>query len=103
VQSGRSIDNWINTDAFATAPDGRWGTSGAGIVEAPGLQSYDMSLAKRFLLTERFNLRLQADFFNAFNIANFTGLNTTVTSNAFGTLNSAYPPRNIQLGMKLEF
>jgi hypothetical protein len=103
VQSGRSIDNWINTDAFATAPDGRWGTSGAGIVEAPGLQSYDLSLAKRFLLTERFNLRLQADFFNAFNIANFTGLNTTVTSNAFGTLNSAYPPRNIQLGMKLEF
>jgi hypothetical protein len=103
VSSGRNINNWINTAAFATAPDGRWGTSGAGIVEGPGLQSYDLSLAKRFLLTERFNLRVQADFFNAFNIANFTGLNTTVTSNAFGTLNSAYPPRNIQLGMKLEF
>jgi hypothetical protein len=104
VPSGqRNIDNWINTAAFQTAPDGRWGTSGTGIVEGPGLQSYDLSMTKRFALTERFHLRLQADFFNAFNIANFTSLNTTVTSNSFGTLTSAYPPRNIQLGMKLEF
>jgi hypothetical protein len=60
-------------------------------------------MTKRFALTERFNLRLQGDFFNAFNVANFTSLNTTVTSNAFGTLTSAYPSRNVQLGMKLEF
>jgi hypothetical protein len=101
VSSGRDINNWINKAAFATAPAGRWGTSSTGIIEAPGLQSYDFSLAKHFALTERFDLRFQADFFNAFNIANFSGLNTTVTSTSFGTLSSAYPPRNIQLGLKL--
>ena len=67
------------------------------------MQSYDLSLAKRFPITERFNLRFQGDFYNAFNIANFSGLNTTITNSAFGTLSSAYPPRQIQLALKLNF
>src|SRR5215469_14418850 len=69
----------------------------------PGLQSYDMSLAKHFPIKERFNLRLQAEFFNAFNVANFSGLGVTITNTSFGTLSSAYPPRQIQLALKLAF
>ena len=85
------------------APAGRYGNLGINTVLGPGLQSYDMSLAKHFPITERFNLRLQADFFNAFNVANFTGLGVTITNNSFGTLSSAYPPRQIQLALKLAF
>jgi hypothetical protein len=103
VTSGQNVNNWLNKAAFAAAPTGRWGNSGMGIIEGPGLQSYDLSLAKHFSLTERFNLRLQSDFFNAFNVANFTGLNTTITSSSFGTISSAYPPRQIQLALKLAF
>lgn len=44
----------------------------------------------------------QADFYNAPNVANFSGLNTT-TSSAYGTVSSAYPPRQIQLALKLAF
>jgi len=102
VSSG-NVNNWINKSAFAAAPTGRWGTSGVGIVEAPGLQSYDLSLAKNIPIRERFNLRFQSDFFNAFNIANFTSLNVTQSSSAFGTISSAFPARNIQLALKLEF
>jgi hypothetical protein len=95
---------WFNTLAFATAPNNRYGNSGTGIVEGPGLQTYDLSLAKHFALTERFDLKFQGDFFNAPNITNFSTLNTTVTStSSFGTLSSAYPPRNIQLSLKLSF
>jgi hypothetical protein len=101
--SGQNVNNWLNKSAFLTAPAGRFGNLGINTVLGPGLQSYDMSLAKHFPITERFNLRLQADFFNAFNVANFTGLGVTITNNSFGTLSSAYPPRQIQLALKLAF
>jgi hypothetical protein len=74
-----------------------------GVIEGPALQSYDLSIAKNFKVREGWNLRFQTDFFNAFNIANFTGLNTNASDKAFGTLSSAYPPRNLQMQMKLTF
>lgn len=97
------INNWINKSAFAVVSPGHYGSSGVGIVQAPGLQSYDFSAAKYFALTERFNLKFQADFFNAFNIANFNNLGTNVSNASFGTLASAYPGRNLQLALKLTF
>ena len=101
--SGQNVNNWVNKSAFAAAPAGRFGNLGMNTILAPGLQSYDLSVAKHFPITERFDLRFQADFFNAFNVANFSGLNTTITSSSFGTLSSAYPPRQIQLALKLAF
>lgn len=104
VKAGtQNINNWINLSAFAAASNRGFGSAGVGTVEGPGLQSYDLSLAKNFAFHERYNFRLQADFLNAFNVANFYGLNTTVTDRAFGTLSSAYPSRNIQLGLKFNF
>jgi Carboxypeptidase regulatory-like domain/TonB-dependent Receptor Plug Domain/TonB dependent receptor len=103
AQTGQNINNWLNKAAFATASNGAWGNSGINIVEAPGLQSYDLSVAKHFKVTERINLRFQGDFYNAPNVANFSGLNTTITSSAYGTVSSAYPPRQIQLALKLAF
>ncbi|MBV8071651.1 MAG: carboxypeptidase regulatory-like domain-containing protein, partial [Acidobacteriaceae bacterium] len=101
--SNQNVNNWVNAAAFATAPNGRYGNLGIDTIEGPGLQSYDLSLAKHFPIQERFDLRVQGDFFNAFNVANFSGLNTTITSTAFGTISSAYPPRQIQLALKLSF
>ncbi|HEX4810996.1 MAG TPA: carboxypeptidase-like regulatory domain-containing protein [Bryobacteraceae bacterium] len=94
---------WFNTAAFAPAAIGAWGTSGTGIIRGPNLQSYDLSLAKHFALTERFDLKLQGDFFNAFNIVNWSTLNTTQTNSNFGTISAAYPARNVQLSLKLGF
>jgi hypothetical protein len=94
---------WFNTQAFGVASTGSYGTSGTGLVEGPGLQSYDLSLAKHFTVRERVDLKLQGDFFNAFNIANFSTLNTVFTNSNFGTISQAYPPRNIQLSLKLAF
>ncbi len=99
----RTINNWINKDAFGPAANDRFGNSGTGIVEGPGLQSYDLSLAKVFPFHDRYNLRFQVDAFNAFNVSNFNGLIVDRSNNAFGTLPSAYPPRNLQLQMKFTF
>ena len=96
-------NGWINPAAFRTAPDTRRGNSGAGIVTGPNLQTWDFSMRKQFDVTERFNIRVQADMFNAFNHANFRGPATVVTSGGFGTIGTAGPPRNIQFGIKLNF
>jgi hypothetical protein len=101
--SARNINNWVNKAAFGNAPDNRFGNEPVGNVEAPGLQTYNLSVSKTFQLAERFRLRYQADFFNAFNVTNFTGLNVNLASSAFGTLPTAYPPRNIQMQLKLTF
>ena len=99
----RGPNDWIDKAAFATAPVGRYGNSGAGVVEGPGLQSIDLSLAKHFAVSERLDLKLQGDFFNTFNIVNFSTLSTVVTNSNFGTISAAYPPRNIQIGLRLSF
>jgi hypothetical protein len=101
--SGQDINNWINKAAFGAAATDRFGNAGLGSIEGPGLQSYDLSVAKNFRMKERMNLKFQADFFNAFNVANFTSLNVTASDKAFGTLTSAYPPRNLQMQLKFSF
>jgi hypothetical protein len=99
----RGPNNWANRAAFAAAPDTRRGTCGVGTLQAPGAQTWDFSLRRRFGLTEKFKLQFQADIFNAFNRANFRDLENNLSSAAFGTISTAGPPRNIQFGLKLTF
>jgi hypothetical protein len=96
-------NGWINPAAFAPAPATRRGNSGVGNVQGPNLQTWDFSMRKQFNITERFNLRFQADMFNAFNRANFRAPSTVVTNGGFGTITTTGPARNIQFGLKLNF
>ena len=54
-------------------------------------------------VAERFDLKFQGDFFNAPNVTNYNGVNVVTSNSSFGTISSAYPPRNIQLSLKLAF
>ena len=96
-------NGWINPAAFTAAPATRRGNSGVGNVQGPNLQTWDFSMRKQFRLSERFNLRFQADMFNAFNRVNFRAPATVVTTAGFGTITTAGPARNIQFGLKLNF
>jgi hypothetical protein len=96
-------NGWWDRNAFAPAPQNRWGTAAPGDIQGPGLQIYNLSLTKFFDIRENMKLRVRADFINAFNCVNFQGPDTNVSSSSFGTISAAYPPRNIQLGLKLQF
>jgi hypothetical protein len=96
-------DGWFNPAAFAPAPQDRFGNSGNGNVREPGLQEYNLSVARFFNLTERMKLQFRADFINAFNHPNYKAAQTDRSNSAFGTISEAYPPRNIQFSMKLAF
>jgi hypothetical protein len=73
------------------------------IVEAPGLQLFDVSFRKQYRINERFSLRFQADLFNALNKANLRGLSTNTSNRDFGSLTASGPARNVQMGLRLEF
>ncbi|SRR5579884_825372 len=97
-------NGWINPAVYAPAPQGAFGTAGAGDVRGPGLQTYDLFVARLFpLWHEGTSLGFRADFLNAFNNVNFQAPTTNVSNTGFGTITSAYPPRNIQLSLRLLF
>ena len=99
----RQDRQWINPAAFRPAPDTRRGTSGTGIVEGPSLMSWDVSIRKIFAFSDSKELCFQADVFNLFNRANFSGMDTNASSATFGVLNASGPGRSIQLGIKFVF
>jgi hypothetical protein len=111
--SNKNNDGWINPAAFAPAPLGRRGSGSVGMVQAPNLQTWDFSARKQLAISEGVRLRLQVDFFNAFNRANFrnpdvgfANLNATGTGSSngnFGKITTTGPARNIQFGLKLNF
>jgi len=103
LAADRGPNGWVNPAAFGPAPAGAYGNAGVGIIEAPGLRNYDLSLAKHFPIRERYDLRFQTDFFNAFNNVNLNTLGGVQTSAGFGTLTGAYPARNLQFGLRLGF
>src|SRR5262249_2582704 len=100
-------DNAFNGSAFLTPTIGSVGTVGRNAFRGPGFVSFDMSVGKRFRMTEGTNLEFKADFFNAFNHANFRLPVSRFTSSSFGKITAMAdtnnPARVIQLGLRLEF
>ena len=103
--SERTVRHWFNTAAFAKVPAGvvRPGNSPRGAVIGPGFWRVDQSLFKNFKMTERVNLQIRGEAFNLFNHTNFAGLSTNSSSSAFGRVTTVRDPRQMQLGVKLEF
>jgi hypothetical protein len=61
---------------------------------------------KNFRITERLKGELRGEFFNAFNRTQFGWPDTGLSSNTFGQDNGTAPgftPRNVQLGLRLNF
>jgi len=94
---------WIDTTKFTAAPETRLGNSGRNTFFGPGLQQWDISLRKQFRLRGSMKAQFQADFFNAFDNLILRNPATTVTNSGFGTITSAAPMRNIQLGFRFMF
>jgi hypothetical protein len=103
-----TLNEWFNPNAFILAPAGTYGNVGRNVLEGPGLADADLSLVKQTKLSERFNLELRGEFFNALNRANFGLPNYTLFNNKGARSGSAgvitsmlTDPREIQLGLKL--
>ncbi|MGC2545158.1 MAG: hypothetical protein WA426_04885, partial [Silvibacterium sp.] len=84
----------------------RLGTLGRNQLYGPGSRTVAFSLQKNIHLTERFNLELHGDAFNAFNTPQFTNPGSNVNDpSTFGKITSVeqYSNRQIQLAARLTF
>ena len=79
------------------------GNSGRNILDGPGNRNLDLSLAKRFAVTEKVRLQLRAEAFNATNTANFGFPGSNINGAGVGTITSADEPRRLQFALKLIF
>ncbi len=97
--SNPSALEWFNPAAFVlqTTP---FGTAGRDTIWGPGLRQWDLGFAKKFSLTERRYFQFRGELFNAFNNVDYEPPLSTVGSPGFGTITSARPGRNVQLGLK---
>ena len=108
----------LNPNAFSIPSTIRQGTEGRNDIPGFGLTQIDLSIVRKFPLTERLNLEFRADAFNLFNHPNFTnppgyiqfgsyGLQSQQMLNeGLGGLNPLFQeggPRSLQLSLRLTF
>jgi hypothetical protein len=100
----RTASEWFNTQAFQHVTQvGTFGNAGRNIVQAAGLTQWDFALFKNFRLVESTTLQFRGEFFNLLNRVNFGVPNDDISSPTFGQVQTAGPPRQIQLALKLLF
>jgi hypothetical protein len=94
----------------ATLPTCHPGGLGRNAITGPDFVNTDFSVIKDTKITERFNLQFRTEFFDVFNHPNFGNPTLTVTSGAFGKIQSTRFPngdqgssRQVQFGLKLQF
>ena len=121
-ESARTIDNFFGLPAARTGifcaagvndgacaygqpADGLFGSSGIGTERGPSYFNLDLSVGKKFNITERQYIDFRAEFFNALNHVSWVPPALNINSPAtFGTITSQVQnPRNIQFGLKYYF
>jgi hypothetical protein len=106
---------WLNPYAFAIPANGKWGNAPRNAVRVPGIWQGDMSMEKRFPVSERMAISFRADMFNIFNRAQIGKPNVKWTDpkngTTFGAITSAFTssaigtgtPRQMQFMLRLTF
>jgi hypothetical protein len=79
------------------------GNLGRNTYRGPGFAETNLSLSKRFSITERISTQLRMDAFNAFNRVNLNNPVTDLNNANFGRSTGASTPRAFQAGLRLEF
>jgi hypothetical protein len=103
----RTTAEWFNTSCFALPASFTYGNAGRDIVIGPGLDDFDASIQKEFLVRENMRLQFRLDIFDFFNHPNFNAPvgagRTFSTSSSFGSITSANDPRDMQFSLRLAF
>jgi len=120
VAGTKGTITWFDTTQFKQPLDAdgktpHFGNMGRNNVSGPGLFNLDLSLFRRFNITERFKAELRGEATNFTNTPAFANPNTTVGDANFGKITGTLAglianqgtggtgPRAMQLGLKLTF
>ncbi|MBI4890834.1 MAG: TonB-dependent receptor [Acidobacteria bacterium] len=81
----------LNPAAFSTPAPGQFGNLGRWALHGPGLIQTDLTLQKKFRVSERFNVEFRSELYNIFNRANFANPPARF-NNALGTAAGSLQP-----------
>jgi hypothetical protein len=100
----RTPERWFDTSAFAIPQPYNFGNAGRNIITGPGYVNLDAGIARRFRVTERVFVTLDAQAFNLSNTVHFDMPERYADEPAlFGRILSAKAPRQVQFGLRLGF
>ncbi|WP_158822583.1 TonB-dependent receptor [Granulicella sp. S156] len=102
----RTNSVYFNTAVFSMNQLGEPGTSKRRFFYGPGVDNYDMAVAKKLPITDSVAILFRVEAFNVFNHTQFTGpgsVDGDIGSSTFGQAISAAQPRIMQGALKLSF
>jgi hypothetical protein len=106
---GRGM-KYYDPAAFAEVTQPRFGTAGFNLLDSPGTFNTDLSVFRRFQVTERVSVQFRAEAFNATNTPHFAAPNGAVNSSAFmevsgvrGTGREGIDERLFRFGLRIGF
>jgi len=91
------------TSAFPIPAPGKDGVLGRDTFRGPGFAEVDLSIGKRFAITERIHVGIRLDSYNALNHVNLNPPVSDLSNSNFGRSTSALLPRQYQGGARIEF
>ena len=96
---------WFNPNSYdcVNVPLFSFGDAPRNFLRGPGINNYDLSIVKKTKVFESKSVEFRAEFFNAFNHAQFLNPNTAGGSGTFGQITTDRNPRLIQFGLKFYF
>ncbi len=86
----RTIGRWFDTSCFVNPPAGRFGNSGANILEGPGMQIHNVTFTKGFKISERVTFDFMTLVGNVFNHPNFLAPESDISTSGAGVIGSTY-------------
>lgn len=104
----RTLERWFDTSAFVvpSAGIGRFGNSGAFILEGPGMSVFHFGTNKEIVLHERARLKLEMTSTNFLNHPNFSNPAATLGTSTYGRILGTVATdgnRDFQLTARLTF
>lgn len=94
---------WINPAAFVANPLGTFGNAGYNSLIGPRYFGLDANVTRSFQIREHQRFELRFEFFNLLNHTNLNLPVSSLSSSAFGKIQSAADPRILQLAAKFRF
>jgi Carboxypeptidase regulatory-like domain len=109
--SGKHKKDFLNglfaASDFPTPTLGQEGDLGRNTYDRPGYNNLNFTLTKFFyapwFFGEKMRIEAKGEFINLFNRTNLNGVNSDMSSSAFGTSTSQLPARNLQFHLRASF
>ena len=99
-QSAFATNDCSLTNGVLTGSCGTFGTANRRFFHGPGINNTDLGMTKMIPVTERMSFEIRGEFFNIFNHAQFTNPSGNISSDSFGNVTNARPPRIGQVSAK---